>query len=253
MMPVISLSMLQDKPKRDKKPEFMKLLAIDSATEACSAALWLDGEIISRYELAPRRHTELLLPMVDSLLQETSLQFAALDALAFGRGPGSFTGVRIATACVQGLAWAARLPVVPVSTLAAIAQATIRKRDAEAVACAIDARMSEVYWGCYVRNPSGLASLVGEEIVIAPDRIPTGGVQDWYAAGTGWGVYKAAMLERFGSAPLEVDEACLPDARDIATLAVEGFKLGQAVRAEEALPVYLRNKVTHQTARQPKK
>ncbi len=224
----------------------MKLLAIDTATEACSAALWLDGEIVSRHELAPRRHTELILPMVDAVLQSASLQLETLDALAFGRGPGSFTGVRIAAACIQGLAWAARLPVVPVSTLAAIAQATIEMQQAEAVACAMDARMGEVYWGCYIRDAAGFATLHGKEMVVPPDAIPVPGARTWHAAGTGWDIYRETLLAHCGMEPVAFNDHCLPDARYIATLAAEAYRLGLAVRPEEALPVYLRNKVTHQ-------
>ncbi len=225
----------------------MKLLAIDSATEACSAALWLDGEIISRFELAPRRHTELLLPMVDAVLAEAGLQLPQLDALAFGRGPGSFTGVRIATASVQGLAWAAGLPVVPVSTLAAIAQGMIDAQGAETVACAIDARMGEVYWAQYCRNARGVAELVGDEVVVPPVEVPlTPELKAWHAAGTGWGVYADVLRERLDSQAVDIDGERLPDSREIAKLAVDAFSRGVAVTPEQALPVYLRNKVTHQ-------
>ena len=225
----------------------MKLLAIDSATEACSAALWLDGEIISRFELAPRRHTELLLPMVDAVLVEAGLKLKQLDALAFGRGPGSFTGVRIATASVQGLAWAANLPVVPVSTLAAIAQGEMDASDADSVACAIDARMGEIYWACHIRNAEGLAERVGDEVVVPPGEVaPNPGEGPWHAAGTGWGVYEEVLLQRLGSIPVGIDATRLPHSREIATLAVYAFNRGLAVSPAEALPVYLRNKVTHQ-------
>ncbi len=225
----------------------MKLLAIDSATEACSAALWLDGDIISRFELAPRRHTELLLPMVDAVLAEAGLQLPQLDALAFGRGPGSFTGVRIATASAQGLAWAAGLPVLPVSTLAAIAQGMMDTHAAETVACAIDARMGEVYWAQYRRNAQGVAELVGDEVVVPPAEVPlTPELTAWHAAGTGWGVYADVLLKRLGSQALDIDAERLPDSREIAKLAADAFSRGVTVTPEQALPVYLRSKVTHQ-------
>ena len=124
----------------------MKLLALDTATEACSAALYIDGEIKQEYQLAPREHTRLILAMVESLLVEAGITIKQLDALAFGRGPGSFTGVRIATGAVQGMAYGADLPVVPVSTLASIAQSVHDEHQAESVLTAIDARMQAVYW-----------------------------------------------------------------------------------------------------------
>ena len=227
----------------------MKLLAIDSATEACSTALWLDGEVISRFELAPRRHTELLLPQVDAVLAEAGLKLSQLDALAFGRGPGSFTGVRIATASVQGLAWAAGLTVVPVSTLAAIAQGMMDASDAQTVACAIDARMGEVYWAWYRRNPRGLAELSGKECVVPPAEVSlVQGSTPWHAAGTGWGAYAEVLVERLGSQPADIDAERLPRSREIVKLAVDAFSSGEAVTPEQALPVYLRNKVTHQKA-----
>ncbi len=225
----------------------MKILAIDTATEACSAALWIDGDTIARHELAPRRHTELLLPMVDAVLDEAGLAVTALDAIAFGRGPGSFTGVRIATATAQGLAWAAGLPAVPVSTLAAIAQAAIDERGAEAVACALDARMGEVYWAAYRRDEAGLAALDGAEQVLPPGRVPR--LEDpagWHGAGSGWRACGDALIERLGAAPGSIDPEALPDAATIARLAVVAFGRGECVPPEQALPVYLRNRVTHQ-------
>ncbi|HDP89812.1 MAG TPA: tRNA (adenosine(37)-N6)-threonylcarbamoyltransferase complex dimerization subunit type 1 TsaB, partial [Thioalkalivibrio sp.] len=150
----------------------MKILAIDTATDACSAALFLDGEVTSRFELAPRRHTELILPMVGSLLEEAGLAVTDLDAVAFGRGPGAFTGLRIAAGVAQGLALGADLPVIPVSTLATMAQQVMDEAGAEAVAAALDARMGEVYWGCYRRDAEGVAEPVGPETVCAPQAVP---------------------------------------------------------------------------------
>lgn len=230
----------------------MKILAIDTATEACSAALWLEGEVSRRFELAPRRHTELLLPMVDELMAEAGLVVAQLDAISFGRGPGSFTGVRIATAAAQGLAWAADLPVVPVSTLEAIAQATIDEQNAEAVATAIDARMSEIYWATWLRADEGRAVLQGEEQVIPPHQIPElTGEHKWHACGSGWDVYGEVLQPQTGIAPGKIDRERLPDAAVIARIAADAFQKGETVSPADALPVYLRNKVTHQ--RTPKK
>jgi len=129
----------------------MKILAVDTATQACSAALFIDGETTAEFRLAPREHTQLILPMVESLLQQAAIKIADLDALAFGRGPGSFTGVRIATGIVQGLAFAHNLPVLAISTLASIAQLAGDEHQHNNVLAGIDARMGEIYWGCYQR------------------------------------------------------------------------------------------------------
>ncbi len=125
------------------------LLALDTATEACSVALLHDGRVLSHYEVIPRMHAQRLLPMIKDLLAEAGVALSAVDGIAFGRGPGAFTGVRIAIGVVQGLAFALERPVLPVSTLAVLAQRALREQGAQQVAAAIDARMDEVYWGCY--------------------------------------------------------------------------------------------------------
>ncbi len=227
----------------------MKLLAIETATDACSAALSIDGEIRERYALAPRAHTELILPMVDELMVEAGIVVSQLDAMAFGRGPGAFTGVRIAVGVTQGIAFAADLPVLPVSTLAALAQGA----DGDRVLTALDARMDEVYWGAYQRNAAGLMELLGEECVSAPAEVPLPSgfpPQDsprensWQGVGAGWAAYEAVLTERCGGLLATWDGTRFPRARDVAQLGVAGFEGGQAVSAEQALPVYLRDKVT---------
>ena len=145
------------------------LLALDTATEACSVALLHDGKVASHYEVIPRLHAQRLLPMVQALLGEAGVALSAVDAIAFGRGPGAFTGVRIAIGVVQGLAFALQRPVLPVSTLATIAQRAWREQGATQVAAAIDARMDEVYWGCY-REHGGEMQLVGSEAVLPPEQ-----------------------------------------------------------------------------------
>ena len=150
----------------------MKLLAIDTSGDACSAALLLDGEIVQHAELAPRRHGELILPMMQGLLDQAGIALGALDALAFGRGPGSFTGVRIAAAVIQGAAFGAGLPVVPVSTLAALAQGQFRRGGQQRLLSALDARMNEVYWGGFTIGPDALATPCGAELVCPPGQAP---------------------------------------------------------------------------------
>ena len=233
----------------------MKLLAVETATEACSAALYIDGIVTERFELTPKEHTRLILPMIDSLMTDAGLKPQQLDALAFGCGPGSFTGVRIATGVIQGIALGADLPVVPVSTLAAIAQDFFdnnSKAQAElstfnVAFTAMDARMGEIFWGVYRRDEQGFAELIGKESVTPaanvefPDIIGVG-------VGSGWGVYKQELMTRLAGRVSYCENDNLPRAGAIARLGVRGFKLGLAVAVELAMPVYLRDKVAKKEA-----
>jgi tRNA threonylcarbamoyladenosine biosynthesis protein TsaB len=221
----------------------MKLLAIETATEACSAALYLDGEVVERYQMAPREHTALILPMVDGLLAEAGLAPAQLDAIAFGCGPGAFTGVRIATGVVQGIAFALELPVVPVSTLATLAQGARREFSWSRVAAAIDARMGEVYWGAFVDDGEGLMRSVDEEQVIAPEQVPLLEGGSWHGIGSGWQSYAIELVHRQGVEVIDAIGDYYPHAQDVATLAVAAYGRGEAVAAEQALPHYLRDQV----------
>lgn len=215
----------------------MRLLAIDTATEACSAAVWNDGEVSSRDELAPRRHTELLLPMIEAVMTEQGLAKHELDALAFGRGPGSFTGVRIATSVIQGLALATGLGVVPVSTLAAMAQGARRRHDAVAATACLDARMGEIYWGNYRCDQNGVMQLAGDELLSDPIDLvmPARGL----AVGPGFGAYPQLSAGYDG-----IDQTLLPSARDMLPLALEQYRRAGALPAAAALPTYLRDKVS---------
>ncbi len=215
----------------------MKLLAIDTATEACSCALFIDGEIQQRSEIAPRQHTNLILPMADELLKAADLTANQLDGLAFGRGPGSFTGLRIASGVIQGIAFAADIPVAPISCLAALAQAAYIQNSSEKVLAAIDARMDEVYFGSYIVDQQGIMRSHDEERVCKPEsiKIPENG--QWYGVGSGWATKLGEKLESY-------DADKYPQAAAIIPLAVTAFKEGNVVSAEQALPVYLRNKVT---------
>ncbi|MGD2112274.1 MAG: tRNA (adenosine(37)-N6)-threonylcarbamoyltransferase complex dimerization subunit type 1 TsaB, partial [Gammaproteobacteria bacterium] len=171
----------------------VRVLALETATAACSAALYIAGEVRERHALAPQRHAALILPMIDALLAEAQLPVARLDGIAFGRGPGSFTGVRIATSVVQGVAFAADLPVVAISTLAALAQGAMRETGTDRVLAALDARMSEVYWGVYLQDSNAMARLQGEECACAPDRVPLPDGEAWTGAGSGWMTHADAL------------------------------------------------------------
>lgn len=225
----------------------MKLLAIETATEACSVALYLDGEVREVFRLAPREHARLVLGMADGLLAEAALNPAQLDAVAFGRGPGAFTGVRIATSVVQGIAFAAELPVVPVSTLAALAQGGCREFGWQRIATAIDARMDELYWGAYA-CADGLVQTQQEERVCPAGEVPLLEGEGWHGVGSGWNAYEDELKGRLGSAIIDSCGDCLPHAQDVARLAVAAFARGEAVSAEKALPIYLRDQVVHRPA-----
>lgn len=221
----------------------MKILALDTATEACSAALLIDGEVRERYEVAPRAHARLLLPMLEGLLAEAELKPMQLDAIAFGRGPGSFTGVRIAASVAQGIAFAADLPVLPVSTLAALAWPVLRVEPDAQVFAAIDARMGEIYWAAFAgAGQDGILALSEERVMPAAEvRVPVG--ERWRGVGSGWAAYAHVLRPHFGAALRGIDADALPHAADIAALAAADFAAGRAVPAEQALPVYLRNQV----------
>ena len=220
----------------------MKLLAVETSTEACSVALYVDGEINERFEIAPREHTKLILPMIDEVMAEAELKPQQLDALAFSRGPGSFTGVRISTGVIQGIAFGADLPVVPVSTLAAIAQHYFQTSEVNCAFTAMDARMGEIFWAVYQKNQNGLAELMGEEAVtsatdiIFPDKAGVG-------IGSGWGIYQQQLSDCLGDLVLDIEADHLPRASAIAVLGVDGVNKNLAVDVELAMPVYLRDKV----------
>lgn len=224
-------------------PVSARLLAIETSTAACSAALYVDGEIQQRCALAPRQHAALILPMVESLLVEAGLAVAQLDAIAFGRGPGSFTGVRIAASLVQGIAFAAGLPVVPVSTLAALALGAMRESGESQVLAALDARKHEIYWGSYRHVDADLARLQGEECVSLPDGIARPQRGNWVGAGSGWAAHGPLLAEVAGERIVRVLPDLEPVARDVARLAIDAFRQGMVIRPDEVAPVYLRNDV----------
>jgi tRNA threonylcarbamoyladenosine biosynthesis protein TsaB len=216
------------------------LLALDTATEACSVALLHAGRRYSHYEVIPRLHAQRLLPMIQDLLAEAGVALSALDAIAFGRGPGAFTGVRIAIGVVQGLGFALERPVLPISNLAVLAQRAHREYAATRVAAAIDARMDEVYWGCY-QLQQGEMRLSGIEQVLAPEqaRLPRLPSDGWFAAGTGWGTHAARLPQPLAGMAGDL----LPHAADLLELAAFAWARGEAVAAEQAQPVYLRDNV----------
>lgn len=221
----------------------MNILAIDTSTDACSAALLTDTQLCSEFEVTPRAHTRLILPMVDKVLAAADCALVDVDAIAFGRGPGAFTGVRIGTGVVQGLALAADCPVIPVSTLAAMAFDAHQQCQVDHLRVAMDARMCEVYWGEYQWQQDVL-QLMGEEQVIAPDQVSSEQSLDtWAAVGNGWQVFASELSACFSTQPKITYTDIYPSAAAIAQLALPLWQQGKVCDAAEAQPVYLRNKV----------
>ncbi|MCS2171528.1 tRNA (adenosine(37)-N6)-threonylcarbamoyltransferase complex dimerization subunit type 1 TsaB [Scandinavium sp. TWS1a] len=222
----------------------MRILAIDTATEACSAALWNDGTTTAHFELCPREHTQRILPIVQDILTETGTTLTELDALAYGRGPGSFTGVRIGIGIAQGLALGANLPMIGVSTLATMAQGAWRKTGATCVLAAIDARMGEVYWAEYQRDAQGIWHGEATEAVLKPEAVNDRLKQldgKWATVGTGW----QAWPDMANDTPVTLvdGDMLLPAAEDMLPLACQLFAEHKTVVVEQAEPVYLRNTV----------
>ncbi|MGQ0580000.1 MAG: tRNA (adenosine(37)-N6)-threonylcarbamoyltransferase complex dimerization subunit type 1 TsaB [Betaproteobacteria bacterium] len=224
----------------------MNILALDTSTEYCSVALLHDGKLTFREKLAGAQHSELILPMIDALLSASNLELALLNGVAFGAGPGSFTGLRIACGVAQGLAFGAGLPVVPVGTLLALAQAAGAPR----VVTCLDARMGEIYHAAYQRDGTGWSETVTPNVckADAAARLEGG---DWVGCGNGFAVYGDALAARYRGQLSQVRSQVYPHAREVAQLALPVLAAGQGVPAEQALPLYLRDKVARKMHEQP--
>jgi tRNA threonylcarbamoyladenosine biosynthesis protein TsaB len=221
----------------------MKILAIETSTEYCSVALWQDGTLSERCELVGQKHSEVLMAMLDALLKDAGITIKQVDGIGFGKGPGSFTGVRIACGVAQGLALGADVSVVGVCTLEALAQASGRDK----VVAALDARMGELYLAAYEkRDGNWIASI--EPCLCRPHEAPPLAGADWFGAGSGFGINDASLLTHFGNRLSGVDAQAMPRAGAVAQLAAIEFARGHAVDAALALPLYLRDKVALKTS-----
>jgi tRNA threonylcarbamoyladenosine biosynthesis protein TsaB len=231
----------------------MKLLGFDTSTEVCTAALYLKQEseqvvCLNRYEHAPNKQSELLLPQIDELLTEAGIQLEDLDAIAFGCGPGSFTGVRLGVSVAQGLALGAGVKVIPVSTLAALAFGVLQEHRQSTVMAALDARMGEVYWGLYQYDETRGITIIQDAAVNKPDQLGLSTSTTILGAGPGWDRYHDKMLPQF-----EPSSQWLADkqvnARAIAELGALSCAAGQVIDAENAMPVYIRDQVANPPAK----
>jgi tRNA threonylcarbamoyladenosine biosynthesis protein TsaB len=212
----------------------MRFAAIETSTEWCSVAVWRDGEIAALERRAGNRHSELALPMLETLMKNQGLDFSELDSLAFGAGPGSFTGLRIACALVQGLAFGRGLPVIGISTLEAVAQ----ESGAALVVACIDARMREVYYAALEKNGGRWREVIPAQCV-PPQSAPRPPGEGWVGCGSGFEVYREEMKGKVELARPEIH----PTAVAVAELAAPRLAAGEGVDAAQAAPVYLRDKV----------
>lgn len=217
-----------------------KILAIETSSEACSVALLLGRQIQQKFIIAPQQHTQLVLTMVNTLLIDAALTLSHLDGIAFGCGPGSFTGIRIAAGIVQGLAFSCDLPVMPISSLQAMAQGAFRETGAKQTLVCLDARVQQIYWGVYsLDRGQRMVARVSDSLVNPNEAwLPPG--NHWTGIGNGWEIYRDALTKHCHNQLHHVESDRYPQAFDVAALAQEDLLQGKAVAAEQALPVYLR-------------
>lgn len=216
----------------------LNILAFDTSTEWCSAALWVDGDLRSTAVEAGQTHSRILLPMVGELLAEAGFTLGALDAIAYGKGPGAFTGLRIACSVAQGLAMGAGLPVLGVMTLEALAEETGADR---AVAC-LDARMGQLYGAVLQRIEGGWLALDGPDLY-RPEDAPLPPEGEWIGCGNGFTAYPEVLGMRYADRLLATRAGVIPHARSIVRLAAAAFSRGEGLPAEAAEPYYVRDKV----------
>jgi tRNA threonylcarbamoyladenosine biosynthesis protein TsaB len=221
----------------------MKLLALETSTEYCSVALWQDGAVSQRCELVGQKHSEVLMAMLDALLQDAGVKIKEVNGIAFGKGPGSFTGVRIACGVAQGLALGTGVKVVGVCTLQALAEASGKEK----VIAALDARMSELYLAAYEKRNGEWVTVI-EPCLCKPDAAPPVTGEGWFGAGSGFAVNASALEARYGKQLIGTDAQLFPQAAAVARLAAAEFVAGNAVDADLALPLYLRDKVALKTS-----
>ncbi len=221
----------------------MKILAIETSTEYCSVALWQDGAVSSRCEVVGQKHSEMLMAMLDGVLSDAGLKLAQLDGIAFGAGPGSFTGVRIACGVAQGLALGANLPVIGICTLQALAQGSGQNK----VVAALDARMAEVYFAVYEKRDVTWVP-VCEPCLRLPQDTPAVDGTGWVGAGSGFAAHGTVMQARYAGQLNSIDTVCVPQASAIAELAAPMFAAGKGLDAALATPLYLRDKVALKTS-----
>lgn len=220
----------------------MNILAIDTVTEMCSVALLCDAQHFFTEQLVPQQHTQVILGMVNDLFAQAGCSFSQLDAISFSRGPGSFTGLRICASVAQGFALAHELPVIPLSSLAVLAQGAYRSDNKESILACIDARKNEVYWACY-QVVEGLVQLIGDERVTPPSQVSPDTSRQWHGIGTGFAAFAAELNPQTQVSLTSVDAVRYPLAKDMLPLAQQAWLKQEYVEPGLAIPTYLRDNV----------
>lgn len=218
----------------------MKLLAFDTSSAACSVAIQNNDQIKFLHQHAPMQQAKLILPMIKELLESCSLTLEQLDAIAYGCGPGSFTGIRIANSVAQAIGFAAQKPLIPVSSLAVLAQTALLEHQCSDLLVAVDARMEQVYWAVYEAGQDGHVALINQEILCHPKEVKVPDKKHGCGVGDGWGIYAADLASSLGFKPDSIFASELPTAQALLQLAKIKFDKSQWIAAEQAIPVYLR-------------
>ena len=226
------------------------ILAFDTATNACSVALQHDGKIFSRFEIAPREHSQLLLSMIQSVLSEAKIKLSDLNAIAFGSGPGSFMGVRLALGMAQGLALGLNIPVIPISTLQILAQTAYQKIGQKNIIAGWDARLSSIYWGVYVCAENNVMQVKIPDSLNLPSEIDFELISkvNWLCAGNAWDVYSKELPRDFFHNKDQLIDV-YPDAKSMCVIADLKYHLNEIISCEHAHPEYLRDHVANHTTR----
>ena len=220
----------------------MKLLAFDTSTAACTVALVKNNTepCFEHHQILPMQQGRLILPTIEALLAEAGIKLNELDAIAYGCGPGSFTGIRIASSVAQGLGLGASCPLIPISSLAALAQTVYMSKQWPNLLVAVNAHMGEIYWSSYQAN-DGIVQLVSKEAIASPSQVsqPTSAI-NWHGVGDGWRIYRDTLIKSVGVEPMAIDSEQLPMAKAILTLAINKYNNQEWVKPHDAVPVYLR-------------
>lgn len=218
----------------------MNLLAIETSASACSIALQYQDRMVVSHEIAPMQQAQIILTRIDELCRQAGMRLNDLDAIAYGCGPGSFTGTRIACSVAQGLSFACSKPIIQVSSLAVMAQTAHDEQGWDHVMVAVDARMDQIYWAVYTVGQSDIMHLSGAEIICFPDAVPTFASENGYGIGDGWLKYEDKIKISLGFNPIAIDPHVIPHAKDLLKMAVIKYKQKEWITAAEAAPVYLR-------------
>ena len=221
----------------------MNILAFDTSSSACSIALLVHTKVTAVHEIAPMQQAKTILPLIEDLLKNAKLSLEQLNAIAFGCGPGSFTGMRIASCVAQGLGFAAQRPLMPISSLAILAQTAYQQKGWKKIMVAVDARMNQIYWAQYqiASLDAKTVTLIGEELICAPNEVTLPEGEDWYGVGDGWALLTDALIKKSSSRPIEINLKILPHATALLSIAQLKMQSGEGIVAPaEALPSYLR-------------